>query len=288
LYKRNGVTFFSSNNIPPTFPLFADVSLAAPGATVKNVSLTATGGDGVPRDPISGFAVPVTQADWDAVFAAAGVTSKTVNQSWPLQDLSGNPIAVIGQPLIRSTVSPVQYREPVPGWERDSILFTPDGAGAFLFQQRTIAPDPSIESVLMFGYIAVDPAAGTRRVMVISGGSTGNILLSLTSGGNYRLVANAVGTVGTSVVTGPVRPVMLLLDRTNNVVRVYTDQEIITGTFPTLINNSTRGFGTSNNNGTSGVQRTLLAAQFRAGNAEWTEAEMRSVYNVLINGTVPW
>ena len=53
---------------------------------------------------------------------------------------------------------------------------------------------------------------------------------------------------------------------------------------------STRGFGTSNNAGSSGIQSTLLAAQFRGANAEWTEAEMRAVMNVLlpVGRTVPW
>ena len=60
-------------------------------------------------------------------------------------------------------------------------------------------------------------------------------------------------------------------------MRAYSDQEIIAGTYRSEVDNSSRGFGTSNNTGSSGIQATLLAAQFRGANAEWTEAEMRAV-----------
>jgi hypothetical protein len=180
----------------------------------------------------------------------------------------------------------------VPGWFRTSINFGPDGGQEFLFQPRTIpqGPDTSVESVLMFSYAGVDPVANTRRIMVASGGSTNAMLLGVTSGGNLRVVCAGSAVVGTTVATGTVRPYVLQYDRTNLVARAFSDQEIVNATFSAAVQNSTRGWGTSNNTGSTGAQRTLLGAQFRGVNAEWSEAEIRAVYNILlpVGSVVPW
>ncbi len=288
-YLRNGQVFLTSTKVP-TFPLLADASICDTGSTITNTRMVSTS-DEIPRDPISGFAVPLTQADWNLVFAAAGVTPKTVNQSWSFQDASGNALAAIGSPLEASVgANALDYQQDVTGWARKAIMFQPDGGTEFLFQPKTIleGPDPTLESVLMFTYAGIDPVAATRRVMVISGGSSNAALLSITAGGNLRLVCDNIATVGTATATGTVRPFMLQYDRSNSLVRGYSDQEIVAGTFSPNVSNSTRGWGTSNNTGSNGVQRTLLGTQFKGVDAEWTEAEVRAVYNVLINGTVPW
>jgi hypothetical protein len=250
-------------------------------------------GDGIPRDPISGYAVPLTQADWDRVFAAAGVTPKTVNQSWGMQDLDGNPAATIGAALTASTgANAPSYRQPVTGWERDAVAFSSDGGQAFLSQPHTVAvgPDPTVESALMFSYARVEKPASTRRIMVIAGGTHSAMLLSMIDNGHLRLRCGNVETFGRAEAHGAVRPLFLQYDRPNGVARAYSDQESIVGTYSPDVANSTRGFGTSNNTGWSGIQATLLAAQFRGANAEWTEAEMRAVLNVLlpVGRTVPW
>ena len=250
-------------------------------------------GDGIPRDPISGYAVPLTQTDWDRVFAAAGVTPKTVNQSWGLQDLNGNPVATIGSVLTASTgTDALSYHQPVTGWERAAIVFSPDAGQMYMFQPSTIAvgPDPTVESALMFSYARAELSASTRRIMVIAGGSHNAMLLSMTNTGHLRLVCDGTETIGTAAAHSVVRPLFLQYDRTNGMARAYSDQEIIAGTYKPGVANSTRGFGTSNNTGSSGIQATLLAAQFRGANAEWTEAEMRAVMHVLlpVGRTVPW
>jgi hypothetical protein len=269
------------------------------GETVSTdfTTMARPAGDGMPRDPLSGYAVPLTQADWDRVFAAAGVTPKTINQSWGLQDLSGNPVATIGSALTASTgTDTLSYRQPVTGWERAAVGFSPDAGQAYLFQPKTIAvgPDPTVESALMFSYASVEIPASTRRIMVIAGGSNNAMLLGMTRLGYLRLVcdvdADDDAIIGTAAAYGAVRPLFLQYDRTNGVARAYSDQEIIASPYRSGVDNSTRGFGTSNNAGSSGIQSTLLAAQFRGAHAEWTEAEMRAVMNVLlpVGRTVPW
>jgi len=116
------------------------------------------------------------------------------------------------------------------------------------------------------------------------------MLLSMTNTGHLRLVCDGTETIGTAAAHSVVRPLFLQYDRTNGMARAYSDQEIIAGTYKPGVANSTRGFGTSNNTGSSGIQATLLAAQFRGANAEWTEAEMRAVMHVLlpVGRTVPW
>jgi hypothetical protein len=291
-YARNGTVFYTST-VTPTFPLFVDAALINQGATIKNATLALTPGGDIPRDPLSGYAVPLTQADWDRVFAAAGVTPKTVNQSWGLQDLTGNPVATIGAALTASTgADALRYHQPVTGWERAAVVFAHDAGQAYLFQPRTIAvgPDPTVESALMFSYARVEKPASTRRIMVIAGGSHHAMLLSMTNNGNLRLRCDDTETIGTAVAHSVVRPLFLQYDHTNGVARAYSDQESIAGTYSSHVDNSSRGFGTSNNTGSSGRQSTLLAAQFRGANAEWTEAEMRAVMHVLlpVGSTVPW
>jgi hypothetical protein len=286
-YLRNGTVFFTSTKVP-TFPLRGDSALIDRGATIKNARMFGSATDNIPRDPISGFAVPLTQADWNAVFDAAGVTRKTVNQSWSFQDASGNAAAEIGSPLVASAT--LDYLQDVPGWARKAIMFAPEGGSEFLFQPKTVAqgPDSTLESVLMFSYQSTDPVLQARRTMVISGGSNNAMLLSVINS-NLRLVCDGTVSIGTAVVTGAVvHPLFLQYDRTNSVARAYSDQEILAGTFSPNVADSTRGYGTSNNTGSNAVQRTLLGAQFKGSDAEWTEAEMRAVVNVLINGAVPW
>ncbi len=300
-YHKNGTLLFTSSKTP-TFPLLVDTALrdtiadsgstAGQGSTFKDVVFTQTGQGPVPRDPISGFAVPITQTDWNAVFAAAGVAPKTVSQSWALQDSSGDPTATIGTPLTASTgVAALDYQQAVTGWQRRSINFAPDGGAEFMFQIKAIGPDPTIESVLSFGYIGMtaNPAA-TRRVMTITGSAGTEVLLSMTNAGNYRIVCANAATLGTAVATGPVRPMVLQYNRSASQFRAYSNQEIISGAFSTGITNSTKGLGMANGSGTTGPQQNLLATQFRGADAEWTEAEMRAVYNVLLptGSTVPW
>jgi hypothetical protein len=110
---------------------------------------------------------------------------------------------------------------------------------------------------------------------------------------DLRSLCDDTETIGTAEAHGVVRPLFLQYDRTNGVVRAYSDQESIAGPYSpnnTQVDNSSRGFGTSNNTGSSGRQATLLAAQFRGAHAEWTEAEMRAVMHVLlpVGSTVPW
>ena len=116
------------------------------------------------------------------------------------------------------------------------------------------------------------------------------MLLGMTNTGTLRLVCHGKDTIGTAAAHGVVRPLFLEYDRTNGVARAYSDQESIVGTYSPGVTNSTRGFGTSNNTGSSGLQATLLAAQFRGAHAEWTEAELRAVMHVLlpVGRTVPW
>lgn len=289
-YKKNGVTMFTSAKAP-TFPLLVDTALRDTGATLLDVVFTQSAVSNVPRDPVSGYAVPVTQAEWNAVFAAAGVTPKTVSQSWTLQDASGNPAATIGAPLTASTgAAALDYQQAVAGWQRRSINFT-DGGAEFMFQVKAVGPDPTIESVLSFVYAGVPTApAGTRRLVTLTGSAGTEVLLGMTAAGQYRLVCAGAATVGTATATGIVRPVMVQYNRTASQFRAYSDQEIISGTFSTAITSSTKGYGMANGSGTAAGQQSLLAANFRGADAEWTEAEMRAVYNVLlpVGMTVPW
>ena len=289
-YKKNGTTLFTSTKTP-TFPLLVDTALRDVGASLQNVVFTQSTVSNVPRDPVSGYAVPVTQAEWNAVFTAAGVTPKTVSQSWPLQDASGDPQATIGSPLTASTAAAaLDYQQVVAGWQRRSINFT-DGGAEFMFQVKAVGPDPTLESVLSFAYAGVPTnPAGTRRLLTITGSAGSEVLLGMTNAGQFRIVCAGVATVGSSTATGIVRPVMLQYNRTGSAFRAYSDQEIISGAFSTAITSSTKGLGTANGSGTTAGQQSLLAATFRGADAEWTEAEMRAVYNVLlpIGTTVPW
>src|SRR5262249_7735112 len=130
----------------------------------------------------------------------------------------------------------------------------------------------------------------TRRIMVIAGGSHHAMLLSMIDNGHLRLRCDDDETIGRVEAHGAVQPLFLQYDHTNGVARAYSDQESIAGTYSSHVDNSSRGFGPSNNTGSSGLQATLLAAQFRGAHAEWTEAEMRAVMHVLlpVGRTVPW
>lgn len=238
-----------------------------------------------PTDATSGFGVPLTQADWDAVFSAAGIASKTLSHSWGLQDASGNPAAEVGAAL--TATGSIDYQQAVSGWTRTATRIT-EVSGERLTIAAGVAPNPASVSALWFAYVDFpgNPGANGRQYVIVSSDVTGCSLAGTTTP-RLRVQCAGVNTAGANDhVTGGVRPVVFKYDRTAGAVVAYTDQEKIAGTYSASVVDGEKGFG--GQAGTAAAAADfLLGAAFAGSNAEWSDADVKAVLQAL-GHAIPW
>lgn len=245
----------------------------------------------VPRDATSGKGVPLTQAEWNAVFGAAGIANKTVNQSWGLQDSTGNPAATIGTAL---TAAPNgtswAYQQTITGWTRKAMVNDVSVARAIGLAAGT-GPNAGTQSVLWFCYCDITNATGaTRPVMAGGNAATNRVKLNIVvTTGVMQVDCCAVTASGSSDhASGGVRPFVLKYDRTNSVVTVYSDLEKVAGTYNAAVTD-TGGKGYPANATIGSVRGSyLIGAAFAGANAEWTDAEVKAVLTAGLGWTVGW
>lgn len=238
-----------------------------------------------PVDATSGKGVPLTQADWDAVFSTAGVASKTVANSWGFQDAGGSTavVATVGTDLATTGVT---FNQAVTGWSRVAVTWA-DGANARAEHATGVGSNPATTSVLWIGYIDLTATPATNRLVLspsINGAPAWNGTINSTP--RIRTLINGVQNVGASnPVTGGVRPIVVLNDRTGSRAMMYSDQEKLTGTYSASIGDGSKGFGSTG--ASAAAMATLWGAQFAGANAEWDDATVKAVLEAL-NWTIPW
>lgn len=237
-------------------------------------------GDLIPTDATSGKGVPLTQEEWDLVFAAAGITSRTLSHSWDLgAPASGNITATVGLDL--TAVGTIEYQQDVTGWTHKALQFTETNMERVHLDAGD-APDPSAVSSLWFAYIdfTANPGGNGRKYINISTNATQAHLAGTTTP-RIRVECAGVNSVGTAdQVTGGVRPVFFLFDRTNEAVKAYTDQEIITGTYSASVGDGEKGFGGTTTAAPPAFQ-ILIGAAWAGANAEWSDADVHAVMVAL-------
>lgn len=231
-----------------------------------------------PVDPTSGKGVPVTQADWDAVFAAAGVTSKTLSHSYGFQDASGNITAAVGTNL--TVTGTLNYQQAESGWQRTATVIT-ETSNERAVLAAGAAPNMASASGLFFSYSRLSTAGGAGRGVIGLVGASG----VQTRLGTDNLATFCVGvTTNGSATTGTMRPYVLRYNRTAGAVHSFTEAQSRSGTYSASPIDGEKGWG---NTGNPAAQAVLLGAIFSGANAEWTDNELRSVLQVL-GWTVAW
>ena len=191
---------------------------------------TTSGGDplsSVSRDATSGIYCPATLGEWTTVMSAAGIASGNPSIINLLQDASGNPTDASGNGFaLTASGTPVDYQQAVSGWSRFAITGSDGGTGV-LDNTSASLPDPTAASLMMLTYaITTATPAAIRNYQVWGTGTITTTRINTTP--RFQGLSGASTTTGTAAITGPVRPIVMQFDRTNNVVRCATDLEILT------------------------------------------------------------
>lgn len=234
-----------------------------------------------PRDLSSGKGVPLTQAEWNSVFSAAGVPVKTVAHSHGFQDTSGNVAATVGTLL--TVTGTVDYQQTFAGFTRKGIGIT-ETASERIGYATGVGPNPATGSVLIAGYVDVSTPAAIELFLAVSGGATA-FTAQVTTAGLMRITCAGVSTSGVvdHAALGVV-PAFLQYDKTASRAALYTESEKIVGTYNSGVVDAQKGWGVSGG-GTPTPATVGWDSWFAGANAEWTEAQIKAVMQVL--GWVP-
>lgn len=248
----------------------------------------ASGGPTWSVDGTSGKGVPLTQADWNAVFSVAGVAAKTVNQCHGLQDASGNPVATVGTNY--TAYGGLAYQQAVTGggWSRLCIHNDVASAKGFGLAAGT-GPNAATQSVLYIVYHQCTSAAGaTRTVSAGSNAGTNDLKLQIVqTTGLLRVRCASVVVDGASDHAVGVRPYVLVYNRTAGTVKGYSDLEKVTGTYSAAVTD-VGGKGFPANATIVGDRGDYLwCAAFAGAAAEWSDADVKAVLQTL-GWTIPW
>ncbi len=231
----------------------------------------------IPTDGTSGKGVPLTLGEW------ALATGKVPSHTWGMQDASGNPAATVGSALPKTGAS-VLYQQAVAGWSRLAIRL-PETSGHRLAFSTAAGPRPDLGSVAWFGYIDVISNSSTLPIITVSNNATQmHSQVTTTPVSSLRVAANTANGTGNPLTPG-VMPMLAVYNKTAATAKLYTSQEIVTGTY-----NSGVGDGTVKGYGAAGAPASfniLLGAAWEGVQAEFSDSDARSMFQAL-GWTVPW
>lgn len=211
-------------------------------------------GPSVPNE--GGIFFPSTAAH----FASLGIA--TPSHLWPCQEASGNLADSLGGLSLVAAGTPL-YQQSVPGFTRKAVGFN-EGAGQRFTVAAGSGPNPATTSVAWLGYFRMTAGVGgvNRRVLCACDGiATTGVMANLTTSNVVRLLCVAVGANGSyDYNDGALHPMLLVYDRTNSLVRCYTDKEQVNGTYNSGAVDAAKGLGAPTNNSFPGAIPWAIAA----------------------------
>lgn len=213
-----------------------------------------------------GVRVPTTRDD----FTVLGIVAP--NHLWLSQEASGNLTDSIGGVTLAANGTPT-YGNAVSGWTRKGLGFDETANQRFSVAAGT-GPNPATTSVAWMCYFRVtsDVTSTNRRLLIAADGlATTGVLCNLTLNGGQtlvRIVCVSVGANGTyDYNDGNVHPALLVYDRTNSLVRIYTDKEQLNGTYDAGAVDAAKGICAAGS-GNSILGNVLWAAAASGSTAE--------------------
>ncbi len=214
----------------------------------------------VPTDGPDSVYVPTTSAHW----AQLGIAVPTA--CWGCQDTSGSLVPSIGSIQLAANASPT-YAQTVTDWTRTFVAFADNTAS-----QRFSTTDAGLdlaagESYAALIYVAIENAAGTRRVMGW-GGDTG-LAVRVSSAGALLSVHNAVVASGSANHEDSlVYPIIVYRNATTNASGTISPLETIAGTHDeSAFAGGLKGIG-SHTASTTPTMKTCLIAVWKGATAE--------------------
>jgi len=240
-----------------------------------NPSLSGNPLAGVSQDATSSKYVPATSGEWTTLAGVAGVSAPSFG--WGMQDASGALAASVGSVTLASEGSRQAYQQTVAGWSRKGIQSKADG---WLSSDASF-PDISTTSQTLLVYAKVASSGTTTTDVTYHGGlatagrATDNAAKHL-----VPMSISTAGTAGASDVTGAVRPIVVMVNRTSSTVRVFTDQEKLT-----VALGAVTGKGIYITGGLLGDDITYLLGACWA--TDMTDAQVKTLLQTL-GWTIPW
>lgn len=255
-----------------------DVEVDADNADAPDTDQETTVVNLVTRDATSGIRCPASSAEWTDFLAYYGSPVAAPADLWLCQEASGNLADTIGGNTLTANASPA-YQQTVTGWTRKAVQFTVNTASQ-RFTAVIAGLAPAAHSVMWIGYIELtaDPSSSRAVIDVGVGGTT--LLIQHTTTGLIRCNCASVTADSSGSHTGiGVFPLVMVYDRTNSTVKVYTGTEKITGTYSALVTGTVQGIGAGS--GSSTGQNTVYLAAWADSAAEVSDANLKTLLQNL-------
>lgn len=236
----------------------------APCGTVTGVTWTI--------DATRGIGIPQTAVEWADVIAAAGVTRPTPGFLYRMDETTGTTAvdAIGGQSLIAAgTGTGPVVNQTVSGWATKFFTF-PDNSGRYIGGTANYAT-----STLLISYGGLTGTPTAERTYGYQQG-----LLNVTTG----RVLKWAGATGASDMGTAIRPIVSRVNRTALTSAAFTDQQKVTAAY-VAASNKIAFFGGATL--TSAPMAVGYACAWQGADAEWTDAEIKAVLQVL-GWTIPW
>jgi len=235
---------------------------------------------GVSRDAARGVYLPADTTEWDAFRSAGSLSIANPSNLWLMQEGSGNLADSIG--AVALTASGTRsYLQSVSGWTRKAIGTTDGTAGAWQVASG-VGPSPASTSVAALSLSLLPAPAAERNVFAMTLAASNLIVVNQTAAGLLKLYLKAGSATGAvSHADGNVHPLMIVYDRTNSTAKLYTDLEIVTAAYDTVLD-GTKGWG-----GTPSAARHLYGAWWSGADAEMSQAQVRALF-VAMGFSVAW
>jgi hypothetical protein len=239
--------------------------------------------EGVSQDATSEIYCPADAAEWTTTMAAAGLASGNPSNLWLMQEAAFPFVDTIGGVSLSGASATAQ--NPVSGWTR-LAAGTADGTSNGWSTVSIV--NNAAASYALLAYVALTDTPGSARTVFGFGAAGDHRYVGVTTTPRYRAGIFLGGTTdGTGTPGAAVHPVMLLVDRTNSRLRVYTDQEIISLAWAAPVaGGALLNFGDQIGIG-SAPAHFLYSAGFASAAAELSDANVRTLLETL-GWTVDW
>ena len=222
---------------------------------------------------------PANNSEWTTLMAFIGLATGNPSSIWNLQETSGNFADAKGGITLGAN-SITLYSQAFTGASRKCFRGV-DGTTNSNARNSTTAPNPAAVSTLLVAHVDLPAApAAQRDVMALAT----NVDLRLNTNGKLRLVAGANADLA-NVAAGAQRWIALGANLAASTIKVYTDQEVFTGTFATPTSAAHVALG--GDNAAIPAAGWAYAVEFVDAAAELSDAQVKTLLQGL-GATIPW
>lgn len=229
-------------------------------------------------DRVSLVADPQDATEWDALLAAASISSGGPYAAYDFAMASGNATSKVGAFTMTASGTNITYQAVNIAWERRFVQFAISATGQFTNTDAG-QPDPASEAVMGLTTVYVS-APSTARNLYLWGTSAPTLgALAVNTGTTGWQVTSGANTVaGSADPTSQVRPwIQIESPSSPDDSRAYTDQEEIIGT-PGTVSGKRKTIGHSGLNGLNAYRNHAL---FRDAAAKMTKTNVRNLLTAM-------